>query len=86
VQGQEWNPDIWFVGEPDRRPYRARLQAPLPRLTPATRAAILRVKRGWAVRAEYGEAEKNIDIYWSVPDDRVRVPMQFDEWRARPET
>ncbi|GGV85627.1 hypothetical protein GCM10015535_32550 [Streptomyces gelaticus] len=38
-----------------------------------------------AERAEYGKPVKNVGIDRSDLVDRVRMPEQFDEWRARAE-
>ncbi len=78
--GEDWTIDVWFVSEPDRQPDLAHLRALPARLTPVTRAAILRIKDAWSSRPEYGVGVCGYDIYMSVLDGNVRTADQFDSW------
>jgi hypothetical protein len=50
----EWNLDLWFVDDPDRRPDLAQPRTLPERLTDDARLAILRIKTLWSARPQYG--------------------------------
>lgn len=77
-----WSVDIWFLDEPERQPSTVHLSSLRPRLTDASRAAIIAIKRAWVDRPEYGRTVRGVDIYRAVLDDGVRGPEQFADWVA----
>lgn len=78
--GRDWTIDLWFIDEPDRQPDLAHLRALPPQLTPAARAAILRIKDIWWSRPEYGRTVCGYDIYQAVLDENVDSNDGFDRW------
>lgn len=74
-----WKVDVWFVDEPDRQPDLEHVQTLRPRLTDATRAAILAIKDVWATREGY----RSLDVYTAVLDAGVQTADEFDVWRRR---
>jgi hypothetical protein len=75
--GEDWKVDVWFVDRPDRQPDLGHVRTLLPRLTDATRAAILRVKD--AVWDQPGYV--SFDVYTAVLDHGVRTTEEFLAWR-----
>ncbi|MFJ9844129.1 hypothetical protein ACIRYZ_27460 [Kitasatospora sp. NPDC101155] len=80
--GNDWTLDLWFVDDPDRQPDLAHLRELPPRLTPQTRAAILRIKHAWAQSPEYGRSVRGWDVYRAVLEDGVRSPEEFERRRS----
>ncbi|CCB71795.1 hypothetical protein [Streptantibioticus cattleyicolor] len=79
-EGHDWTLDIWFVDRPDRQPSHVHLRTLPPRLTPATRLAVLRLKHTLA-----GHPARGYDVYRAVLDHGVRTPGEFERWyRERP--
>jgi hypothetical protein len=78
----EWTIDVWFVDEPDRQPDLAHLRTLPGRLTPASRAAILRIKDSWWNRPNVQPRVTSNDIYSAVLDSGVRTMDQFARWLA----
>jgi hypothetical protein len=72
-----WNIDVWFVVDADRQPDLRHVRDLPARLTPATRDAILAIKRAWVGRPEYGRAVTSYDIYTGVLDRGIRTPEEF---------
>ena len=79
----EWTIDLWFVDEPDRQPDLAHLRTLSVRLTPTTRAAILRIKDSWWNSPRTQPDVSSHDIYTAVLDGDVRTADQFAAWLAR---
>ncbi|HTS98067.1 MAG TPA: hypothetical protein VMI33_15765 [Streptosporangiaceae bacterium] len=53
------------------------------RITPAQRAAVLRIKDARHRRPDYPDQVGGLDIYTAVIDDGVRTTRQFAAWLAR---
>ena len=81
--GKDWTIDLWFVDEPDRQPDLAHLRTLSVRLTPTTRAAILRIKDSWWNHPKVQPRVSSYDIYSAVLDGDVRTVDQFVQWLAR---
>ena len=73
----------WFADEPERQRDLAHARSLPPRLTPTTRAAILRIKDTRCKRPEYGKAVRSYDIYPAVLDGYPRTLEQFAQWLQR---
>jgi hypothetical protein len=80
--GKDWTIDLWFVDEPDRQPDLAHLRTLPGRLTPTTRAAIIRIKDSWWNHPKVQPSVSSHDIYSAVLDGDVRTVDQFVQWLA----
>jgi hypothetical protein len=79
LTGEAWKVDVWFVDEPDLQPDLEHVRTLPPRLTGATRLAILRIKEVWAAREGY----RSVDVYTAVLDAGVQTAEEFEAWRGR---
>lgn len=80
--GADWNLDLWFLREGTTQFDLEHLETLLPRLTPETRAAILRVKESLAGSPAYGREIHGYDVYAAVLDGGARTPDEFAAWAA----
>jgi hypothetical protein len=78
----EWRADIWFVDQPERQPDLAHLRELPPKLTDDKRLAILRIKRHWSARPEYGRSVRSWDINTAVLQAGIRDLAGFNAWLA----
>lgn len=82
--GHDWNLDIWFVDEPERQPDLEHLRSLAPRVTPAARTAVLRIKHELVRRGTYRtNGMGSFAVYTAVLDGGVRTPEEFDAWHGR---
>ena len=78
--GEEWKLDVWFFPEGASWPSRRQLDTLPPRLTPETRAAILRLKERWHRHESYGKGVFSVDVYDAVLDHGVRTAAEFEQY------
>jgi hypothetical protein len=78
--GEDWTFDIWFVDEPERQPDFKHLQTIPPKLTPATREAILTIKSAIADGALPGQAPSSFQVYDAVLNGNVTSLSGFRAW------
>ncbi len=78
--GAAWNVDVWFLREGTTQFDLQHLETLLPRLTPETRLAILRIKDAWHGRPEYRSEIRSYHIYEAVLEHGVRTPDGFQTY------
>ena len=78
---QEWKLDCWFVREGTTHRMGGDLLATLPaKLTPETRATILRLKTLWFEHPSYRQTVYSIDIYDAVLEHGITAPEQLERY------
>ena len=83
VDGEPWNLDLWFLRDGTTQFDLEHLISLRPRITPAARLAILRIKDAWHGRPEYRTTVRSYDIYEAVLDHGIATPAEFETYLER---
>jgi hypothetical protein len=82
--GESWTLDLWFLAEGTTQFDLEHMKTLPDRLTPAVRAAILRIKEDRLAHAAppAAPAMPSYEIYEAVLDHGVRTPAEFERYRS----
>jgi hypothetical protein len=75
----KWKIDIWFVEEIERQPDINHLKDFMPRLTTQTREAIIKIKKAWFDKPEYGDKVTSYLIYDAVLNKGILSVEDFNK-------
>ncbi|GAA0730261.1 hypothetical protein GCM10008905_31330 [Clostridium malenominatum] len=73
-----WKVDIWFVDQPERQPDLKHIKTIPSKLTPEKKEIILRIKKTWAEKPEYGRIVTSYLIYKAVLDENIKSLDEFN--------
>jgi hypothetical protein len=77
AEGRDWNLDLWFIRDGTTQFDLQHMETLPPRLTPAAREAILRIKESLEADGGYGTGIRGYDVYEAVLDHAVETPEAF---------